>query len=203
MEYKASSSTNKNSCARENASRGKGITIAKISIVVYMSFCLSCVTSKYQDKKGDSGILEMYLKKQRYGADSDGQALRVAEQKIVNKLGKEFDSAKSIIIIKEFCKPYNFSGFVYSGDIKKGRFFYQTQKFTELNFDGPSSVVEPIFYNRIIDLLKKDSLGYYREINKSDFPADDEFCWLYVIYVGYNSKIIIRKKDLYLIIHWH
>ncbi|WP_143774459.1 hypothetical protein [Niastella vici] len=178
-------------------SRAKDITIARISIVIYISFCLSCVTGKYESRNRTFNILDQYVKSQHYRSDDDGRSLRIAEQKIANRFEKDFDSVKSIIVIKEYCSPYQLSGYVYSNDIQNGRFFYQTKRFAELNFEDPAYSVAPIFYKRIIELLQKDSLEYYKKINDADFPADDEFCWLYVIKGAVDKNRYSEKKIVF------
>lgn len=197
MEYKSSSSPSKNSYARKSTFRSNVVATAKISIVVFMSFCLSCVTGKIQNKKGYLNILEQYFKNQHYGKGENGRAFREAEQKIVNKMEWEFDSAKSMIIIKELCRPYELSGYVYSDEVKKGNFFYQANQLAELKFYDPHSFVEPVLYNRIMDLLKKDSLDYYKKVNDADLPADDEFCWLVVTYAVQNKNIYTEKRFVF------
>lgn len=96
--------------------------LGQIQLVVFMSFCLSCVTGKHQDKKGNPNVFEQYLKKQRYGKGDNGRSFREAERSIVNIVGRDFDSSKSVILIKELCRPYGVSGYVYSADIKRKLF---------------------------------------------------------------------------------
>lgn len=152
-----------------------------------------CMGSKEQAGV-QNGILEKYYNKQKYSNNDAGLFMKESEKIITAKLSPIFNNSSDIVIIKEFCDPYNLSGCITSLTSGQIEYFSREGKNKLINFGTTSYSIAPIFYERILKLVRNDSLQYNKEINDKQSDANDESCWLYIISLARIKGRYAEKK---------
>lgn len=161
-------------------------------IVLLMSFGVA-----RSQGRPDKNILSEYFRREVFAKNGSGLFMMETERILADSLYQEFDNSSSLIVIKEYCDPYNLSGCVYSPAANQITYFSRIGNNNIVVLNKPSYEMATIFYQRIIGLVQADSLRYYKIKNDKLLNADDENCWLYVIKIDRSHGKYQEKKTTF------
>jgi len=160
---------------------------------------LGCTSSRLRNHKNDN-ILDFYYNscyKNKKWTSRSGKFFQGTEKQFVDSMKHDFDSINQIVVIKQFCWPYSVYGYVFPFKSQKGITFSKVGEDRDLQIHGERNSEDRLitmYYERIMDLLKSDSLEFYSVDNKKAKDPDDAYCTMSVIKVSKNGAKYEQKK---------
>jgi hypothetical protein len=106
--------------------------------------------------------------------------MRSTERMLYDSIKRQFPMSGNIVFIEEHCAEFSCSGAIYILAPQKGKiYFNRYQKNSTLKVANTDSFKDH-FYDEIIDVLKKDSLPFYVDLDRKTKENEEVICWLRV-----------------------
>jgi hypothetical protein len=144
-------------------------------------------------------IVKRYYASLHFAHNNNGKFLRQSWKEISVRLENDFQLDTDIVVISNcsYMFGHNLTGCIYSLRRNQYYFFNRYGDNKPVILNEPASITDSLFFNKIRNLLIKDSLSVYEEQNKHAKPADDEFDLLKVARFTKTNKIYKQEQFVF------